>query len=156
MKMWKLFLPAIAALVLQQGTALFDCASHAADAKPAPTNPTEMRAVPDGNYLVTLELNGKEQRLNLKVKDSAAQCVNSSDPILKGLRGRFQQYLIRNEIPRNGVFLLFLMNETQRMNQLWIFRNDGSAAIREVPDRGEMQRAIPTDNDSIELPKRMQ
>jgi hypothetical protein len=33
--------------------------------------------------------------------------------------------------------------QTFRGSQLWIFRKDGAAAIREVPDRGEQQSAVP-------------
>lgn len=120
--------------------------SRAADTKPGAINVMEMRAVPDGHYLVNLELEGKEVWLNLKVKDQQAECVKSSDQMLKGLQGRFRQLGI-------GTFLLQLQNESYRASQVWIFRKDGSAAIRESPDRGEMQKAIPVDSDTIVPPK---
>ena len=40
-----------------------------------------------GNYLLTIEVQGKEQRLNLKVEDGKAKCVKASDPGLANVEG---------------------------------------------------------------------
>jgi hypothetical protein len=119
---------------------------HAAGAKPAEINVMEMRSVPNGNYLVTLEIEGKERLLNLKVANNAAKCVNSSEPEFKGAEGKFQQLGIAS-------FRLSLANDTFRATQLWIFRKDGTAAIREAPDRGELQKAVPVADDSLKPAK---
>ena len=108
-----------------------------------------VRSVPDGHYLITLQLlalDGQPQRLNIEVKDGSAQCVNSSDARLKGLQGKFSPI-------GNGAFRIFFSNERHRASQTWIFRKDGSAAVREVPDRGEQETAIPVSDDSIEALK---
>jgi hypothetical protein len=73
--------------------------------------------------------------------------VNSNDARLKGLQGKFQ-------LIGNGVFLIFFQNQNHRASQYWLFRNDGSAVVKEVPDRGEKQTALPATSDSIELPKK--
>ncbi|PYI85228.1 MAG: hypothetical protein DME26_11525 [Verrucomicrobia bacterium] len=106
-----------------------------------------MKLVPDGHFLVNLQSAGSERLLNFQVQDNGARCVNSSDPRLKGLQGKFQPI-------GNGVFLIVFQNPNHTASQFWVFRNDGSAAIKEVPDRGEQQNAIPVTDDSLELPKR--
>src|SRR5580765_4491025 len=52
----------------------------------------DLQAVPDGNYLLTVEIDGKPQRLNLKVQANRAKCVKSSDPSLAGVEGQFQPF----------------------------------------------------------------
>jgi hypothetical protein len=106
----------------------------------------EMKSVPDGHFLVNLRWDGQDRSVNFKVKDNAAKCVNSNDAQLKGLQGQFQ-------LIGNGVFLIFFQNENHRASQYWLFRNDGSAVVKEVPDRGEKQTAIPVATDSLDLPK---
>jgi hypothetical protein len=132
------------------GLLLFTLQPHemrAADSRAAQLNVMEMRSVPDGNYLVTLEIDGKELLLNLKVTNNSAKCVNSANPQWKGAEGKFQQLGI-------GTFRLSLQNEAIRATQAWIFRKDGSAAIREAPDRGELQKAVRVSDDSLTAPKR--
>lgn len=107
---------------------------------------SSLKAVPDGNYLVILELDGKQERLNFKVQGNRVKCVKSSNPSLKDIEGQFQAH-------GNGSFIGRFQGMTFRGSQLWIFRADGAAAIREVPDRGEQQSAIPVTGDSIEKPK---
>lgn len=109
---------------------------------------SQLRAVPDGNYLVTLELNGKQERLNVKVQGNKAKCVNSSDTSLKNMEGEF-----RPHPQQNGIFVISFRAPTGSMTQIWIFRSDGAAAIRENPDRGEQQSAVPVTGNSIEAPK---
>ena len=106
----------------------------------------EMKSVPDGHFLVNLQREGKTRLVNIEVRDNAAKCVNSNDAQLKGLQGKFQ-------LIGNGVFLIFFQNENHRASQYWLFRNDGSAVVKEVPDRGERQTALPVKDESIEVPQ---
>lgn len=104
---------------------------------------TDLKSVPEGNYQVTLEVEGQIRRMNLQVQGNRAKCVDSSDPKLGDIQGEFE--------PReNGVFLAFLQGMDFRASQIWVFRPDGSAAIREVPDRGEQQTAVPTKGGRLE------
>ncbi len=109
---------------------------------------SQLRAVPDGNYLVTLEQNGKEERLNVKVEGNRAKCVNASNAALKDAAGDF-----RPHPQQNGVFIISFRTTQGSMTQIWIFRSDGAAAVRENPDRGEHQIAVPVTGSSIEPPK---
>src|SRR5262245_956624 len=131
---------------------VFNCKAQSGQNSPTSQSPkldlAQLRSVPDGNYLVTLELNGKSERLNLKIQGNRGKCVNSSDPELKGLAAEFQPY------PRqDGAFVARLRGGKFVATQLWIFRTDAIAAIRETPDRGEIQSAVPVSGDSIDLPK---
>jgi hypothetical protein len=108
---------------------------------------SQLKSVPEKNYLVTLELNGKQERLNVKVEGNKAKVINSSDQALKAAEGQFQPH------PRQpGVFAVTFQTKQGAMTQIWIFRPDGSAAVRENPDRGEQQSAVPVTGDSIDLP----
>ena len=126
-----------------------DQQQNAKNAKPPSVNVLEMKSVPDGHFLINLQLDGQERLLNIVVRDNVAKCVKASEARLKGLQGKFQ-------LIQNGVFRIFFQGENYRASQVWIFRKDGSAAIREVPDRGEQQTAVPVDADTLELPKRVQ
>lgn len=55
---------------------------------------------------------------------------------LKGISGTFTPIA-------NGVFMIPLRNEEFAATQFWAFKPDGSAEIKEIPDRGEIQKAIP-------------
>ncbi len=70
-----------------------------------------------------------------RVKENTAKCVNSDDAQLKGLQGKFQ-------LIGNGVFVIYFQNEHHRASQYWLFRSDGSATVKELPDRGERQTGI--------------
>jgi|SRR5437667_3381006 len=106
----------------------------------------EMKSVPDGHFLVNLQKEGQERLVNIEVQDSTAKCVNSNDAQLKGLQGKFQ-------LIGNGVFVIFFHNGNHRASQYWLFQKDGTAVVKEVPDRGEKQTAIPVETDSLDLPK---
>ena len=125
------------------------CPSRAANgSRAAETNVLEMKSVPDGHFLVNLQWDGKERLVNIEVKDQAAKCVNSNDARLKGLQGRF-------ELIGNGVFLVTFRNANHTASQHWIFRKDGTANVKEIPDRGgEKQLAIAVETDSLEMPKK--
>lgn len=107
----------------------------------------DLKSVPNGNYLVTLEVEGKVRRLNLQIQGNRAKCVDSSDPKLKSIQGEFQ-------FQENGVFVARLRGGDFGSSQIWIFRGDGAAAIREVPDRGEQQSAVAVNGTSIDSPKK--
>src|SRR6185369_2957562 len=119
----------------------------AADARASESKFLDMKSVPDGHFLVNLQGDGRERLVNIEVKDNTAKCVNSNDAPLKGLQGKFQ-------VIGNGVFVIFFQNENYRASQYWLFRNDGSAVVKEVPDRGEKQTAVPVATDSLDLPKK--
>jgi hypothetical protein len=110
---------------------------------------SQLRSVPDGNYLVTLELNGKPERMNVQIQGDKAKCVNSSDADLKNAEGNFQALQ-----QQRGVFAITFRTPKGNMTQIWIFRPDGAAAIRENPDRGEHQIAIPVSGTSLESPQK--
>ncbi len=120
----------------------------AGDVRASELSVLEMKSVPDGHFLVKLQGDGKNRLVNIEVKDNAAKCVNSDDGKLKGLQGKFQ-------LIGNGVFVIFFQNENHRASQYWLFQNDGTAVVKEVPDRGEKQAAIPVATDSLDLPKKI-
>ena len=103
-----------------------------------------MKLIADGNYLVTLD---GEKLMNVEVKDGKATCVNSSDAGLKGMQGFIQAM-------QSGVFLIRFQNNRGTMSQVWIFRKDGTAGVRELPDSGELQFAVPVKDDSLTPPKK--
>lgn len=103
-----------------------------------------MKSMADGNYLVTLD-GGK--LMNVAVEDGKATCVRSSDPGLKGIQGGIQAI-------KGGVFLIRFKNEQGAKSQVWIFRENGTAGVRELPDSGELQSAVPVKDDSLTPPKK--
>ena len=117
------------------------------DTTPPALNVIEMKSVPAGHYYVNFRFDGEDRHLNIKVSDGKAECVNTSDLRLKGLKGEFQ-------LIGNGVFIVSLHNNNHRASQFWLFRPDGTAAVKEVPDRGENQLAQPVASSSIEPPKK--
>jgi hypothetical protein len=94
-----------------------------------------LTAVPDGHYLLNFQQGGRERLINLTVESGRARAGAASDPRLRGLAGEFQ-------LIGNGVFLIALANEHHRATQFWVFRPDGTAAVKEIPDRGERQEAV--------------
>lgn len=103
-----------------------------------------MNSMADGNYLVTLD-GGK--LMNVAIKDGKATCVKSSDSGLKGMQGGIQTI-------KSGVFLIRFQNGQGAMSQVWIFRENGTAGVRELPDSGELQSAVPVKGDSLTPPKK--
>ena len=106
-----------------------------------------MTAIPDGNYLVHVQIRGEgpECRLNLECRDGKLKCVNTDEPRLAEWKGR-------SLLIGNGVFMVQLAGGEERATQFWVFRADGSAAVREVPDRGEKQTAVPVKGNGLEKP----
>lgn len=103
-----------------------------------------MKSMADGNYLVSLE-GGKQ--MNVAVKDGRAVCVRASVDSLKGMQGPIQTL-------KSGVFVIRFQNAQGAMSQVWIFRNDGIAGVRELPDSGELQSAVPVKDDALPGPKK--
>jgi hypothetical protein len=130
-------------LILSIGLAAVIGCSQQQKVDTARVNVLTMKSIPDGHFLANFQLRGQEQMLNFKFQNGSARCVNSSDPKLKGLQGRFEWI-------GNGVFMVSLQNENYRASQFWVFREDGGASIKEMPDRGEQQEATPVSDDTIE------
>jgi hypothetical protein len=97
----------------------------------------KMREIPAGLYDVQLQLAGKDHTVKLAIKNSRAAFVKTATSKLEGLAGEF-------ELIGNGVFMARLAGDNHRATQWWIFHPDGTASIKEVPDRGEKQTAKPT------------
>ena len=97
-----------------------------------------MTAIPDGRYAVTLELkqlDGTPATVELASRDGSLGSSLDSDRL-----GRIQG---RTAFIGNGVFMVQLKGKGYVATQYWVFRPDGSAAIKEIPDRGEKQAAVP-------------
>jgi hypothetical protein len=102
-----------------------------------------MAEIPAGNYLCNLQIGGLEQKLNFDIIDDELLCVEASERGLIGLRGKAQ-------LIGNGVFLVQVRNEEHAASQFWIFGRDGTAVIKEIPDRGEKQKAVPVKGKTLE------
>ena len=95
-----------------------------------------MKEIPPGIYAVTLEFSGKKQVFRAAIAGSSAGFIDSDSEKLQGFSGQF-------ELLGNGVFLARFSGKSHGATQWWLFKPDGSAIIREVPDRGEKQSAKP-------------
>ena len=111
------------------------------------TDVLAMTAIPDGNYFVNLQIRGEGpvRALNLECRNGALKCVNTDEPRLADWKGR-------SVLIGNGVFMVQLAGESERATQFWVFRADGSAVVREVPDRGEKQTAVPVKGSGLKKP----
>jgi len=97
----------------------------------------KMKDVPEGEYEVQLQLSGRNHTVTLAIKNNQAAFVKTTDRKLDGLSGEL-------ELIGNGVFMTRLAGDNHRATQFWIFQPDGTAAVKEIPDRGEKQTAKPT------------
>jgi hypothetical protein len=95
-----------------------------------------LREIPSGFYDAQLQLDGKDHTVKLAIKNNRAVFVTTATSKLEGLSGEF-------ELIGNGVFMARLAGENHRATQWWVFHPDGTASIKEVPDRGEKQTAKP-------------
>jgi hypothetical protein len=96
----------------------------------------QKKTVPDGEYLVNLEWWNQKQTIWMKVESGVAEVIKSSDPKLDGTTGTFQPL-------DDGGLYIFLKNDQESFGgQIWRLQGDGSFEIKEIPDRGEEQRAI--------------
>lgn len=99
-------------------------------------NVLDLSEIPEGIYSTTLELkqlDGIPATLRLEVRNGG----------ITGNHDRFGEIKGRISPIGNGVFMVQLRGKDYRASQFWVFRPDGSAIIREIPDRGEKQRAVP-------------
>ncbi|MGI9243431.1 MAG: alpha/beta hydrolase, partial [Verrucomicrobiales bacterium] len=104
------------------------------------------KMVPDGNYLVNIEKpNGVKKLLNYQVRDGVAECVNASTQDSVGLKGKFSYV-------EDGVFKIHVSNARHNGTLFWKFGDDGIAQVKEVPDRGEKQFAVPVEGDTLIYP----
>jgi hypothetical protein len=93
-----------------------------------------MTEIPAGTYDVQLENAGRKETVKLAIKNNEAKFVKSTSPKFDGLSGSF-------ELMGNGVFVARLSCKTGNTTQLWLFQPDGTARVKENPDRGEKQVA---------------
>jgi hypothetical protein len=106
-----------------------------ADANKTPAlDVLKMSEIPSGTYDVHLQHEGKDAKVKLKVAGNRAEFVESTSSKLEGLSGNFDPI-------GNGVFLARLSCRNGGASQFWIFKPDGTASIKEIPDRGEKQIA---------------
>jgi len=76
----------------------------------------------------------RRETVKLAVKGDRAMFVESTSGKFEGLAGSF-------ELIGNGVFVARLSCRGGNMTQLWLFQPDGTAKVKESPDRGEKQIA---------------
>ena len=93
-----------------------------------------MTQTPAGTYDVQLEDSGKKETVKIAIKGDRARFMSSTSPKFEGLSGTF-------ELLGNGVFIARLSCRGGNATQLWLFRPDGTARVKESPDRGEEQIA---------------
>jgi hypothetical protein len=94
----------------------------------------KMQEIPSGLYDVQLHLGNRSETVHLMIKNNRATFANTSTDKLDGMSGEF-------ELIGNGVFMARLAGRNHRATQWWIFQPDGTASVREIPDRGEKQVA---------------
>ena len=116
-------------------TAMVFCtAAVSKAAERAQLNVFTMTQIPAGTYDVQLEDAGKRGTVKLAIEGDRAKFVKSSLPKFEGLSGEF-------ELIGNGVFVARLSCKDGNVTQLWLFQPDGTAKVKENPDRGEKQVA---------------
>jgi hypothetical protein len=93
-----------------------------------------MTEIPAGTYDVQLEDGGKSETVKLNIKGGKARFIRSTSTKFEGLSGSF-------ELIGNGVFVAHLSSRSGNATQIWLFRPDGTAKVKESPDRGEKQMA---------------
>jgi len=122
----------IATMVGLTGVAVFP---DVAGAEKASLDVLKMREIPAGAYDVQLEFGGESETVKLVVNGGGAVFLETSTRELDGMSGEFK-------FIGNGVFLARLhTTRGHRVSQWWIFNPDGTASVREIPDRGERQIA---------------
>jgi hypothetical protein len=105
-------------------------------AAPTPVDVLKMAAIPDGKFSVSLQLkqlDGVPAKVTLESRGGG----------LQGTDARFGKMQGSVQPIGNGVFMVQLRGTGYVATQFWVFRPDGSAAIKEIPDRGEQQTAVP-------------
>lgn len=100
-----------------------------------------------GNYLLTLDRENQKPRVNIEIADGKVRSVRSTDKELEGMNGDVGRLVSPDGI---SAFLVRMRNAKYTISQIWIVRKDGNIVVREVPDRGEMQLAVPVAGDTVE------
>jgi hypothetical protein len=126
------------------GLFMFTPAAGCGAADEEKTDFMKLTAIPDGNYLVALQIEGQGpvHRVNIECNDGKLKCVNTDEPRLEDWKGR-------SMFIGNGVFMVQLAGSSVRATQFWVFRADGSAEVKELPDRGEKQKAVPIKGNGL-------
>jgi hypothetical protein len=128
-------LPVLLSLLLSLAATL-----PAQESKPAPLDVLTLAAVPNGTYRVTLELkqlDGTAAAVELAARDGSLASTTETE--------RFGRIQGRTAFIGNGVFMVQLKGKGYLATQYWVFRPDGTASIKEIPDRGEKQSAVPVE-----------
>lgn len=97
-----------------------------------------IKDLPGVRYSVPLELkqlDGKAMVVELHYENGVLKSVGDT-----GKLGQIQGRLM---LLGNGVFMVQLKGDGYLATQWWVFQPDGTAQIKEVPDRGEKQIARP-------------
>ena len=94
----------------------------------------KMQEVPTGVYDAQLQIAGENQTLKLAITNNRAVFVMATTDKFDALSGEFEPI-------GNGVFMARLAGKNHTATQWWIFHPNGTATIKEVPDRGEKQTA---------------
>ena len=106
---------------------------------PAPLDVLNMASVPDGTYEVTLEIEDNTVHTEFRVRRGIAKCVKSDKaPEDREILGAFGSF----SLIANGVIVIQLRAERYAASQFWASKPDGAAEIKELPDRGEIQKAV--------------
>jgi hypothetical protein len=111
---------------------------HGSNENTIPTDNYRDRIVWDGKYSVKLELkqlDGEAATVELEARDGRIASAGES--------GRLGKIQGKSQFIGNGVFMVQLQGKGYVATQFWVFQADGSAAIKEIPDRGEKQLAVP-------------
>jgi hypothetical protein len=117
-------------------------ASQAADPLPAPTGPHKTRRMSfhwRDAARAELETSAPDDKRELMVHLFYPADANAS--------GARAPYIPDNDAMRGP--LISLGNDQHRASQFWVFGQDCSATIKEIPDRGERQKATPVARDSL-------
>lgn len=117
-------------------TAAFFTVAGLSNAEEPSLDVMQLRAAPPGIYEVSLQHQGRGEKVKvtLSIKNNKAKLVETSSKKFDGLKGEFK-------LIGNGVFRARLKFKAGSATQLWVFHPDGSATIKETPDRGEKQSA---------------
>jgi hypothetical protein len=125
-------------LIVLAGAIFWAIPARGQESKPQKVDVLALKAIPDGKYSVKLELkqlDGEAAAVELEARSGR---ITSADDT-----GRLGKIQGRTQFLGNGVFMVQLEGKGYLATQFWVFQADGSAAIKEIPDRGEKQFAVP-------------
>jgi hypothetical protein len=108
--------------------------SNSATAADETLDVLNMTQIPYGTYDVQLEGAGKKEIVKIAIKGDRVRFVKSTSPRFEGLSGSF-------ELLGNGVFVAHFPTEAKMPRNYGSFGPDGTARVKESPDRGAKQIA---------------